>query len=246
MYEHTYKIILVLLAIFSTGTCLAQNHSSNFELDFFANYSTSIYKGVDSGVEILPFLSYDSDSFFLQGTSIGYHASKEIDFSLNYNESFFDPINSDDNNIKKLDERKGGLTAKSSIELGVLKIELEQDLSGESDGFSANSLISIPLYYSSYTLIGSIGYTYNSEKLSQHLYSVSFAESTRTSGAIATHTSKSTHYITYGISMIKPLSKKITLTTDLTHIRFSDNVEASSIVTKNNKTAVKAILTYNF
>ncbi len=55
MYEHTYKIILVLLAIFSTGSCLAQNHSSNFELGFLTNYSTSIYKGVDSGVESLPF-----------------------------------------------------------------------------------------------------------------------------------------------------------------------------------------------
>ncbi|AWY00547.1 hypothetical protein A8139_11520 [Marinomonas primoryensis] len=216
------------------------------ELGFFTNYSTSIYKGVDSGVESLPFLSYDSDNFFLQGTSIGYHASKEIDFSLNYNESFFDPSNSDNNNMKKLDERHGGLTAKSAIELGILKVELEQDLSGKSDGFSANSLISVPLYHGSYTLIGSIGYTYNSEKLSQHLYSVSMVESARTSGAIATHTSKSTSYMSYGVSIIKPLSKNFTVTTDLTHIRFSDSVEASPIVTKNNKTAVEVILIYSF
>ena len=237
---------IALFTFLFANIALAQE-SSTYSVGALVNYSTSIYKKVDSDTIVFPLVSYDSDTIFIKERGIGYHTSKNVDISIAYKDAYFDPDDSDDSDIRQLDKRQDAIVAKAEFKFSVLQAEIEQDISGRHDGFSASAGIGFPLLFtSSFFVKGSVGYTYTSKEMSQHLYSVSASESARTAGRITEHSSDSTTAVDYNLQLIMPLNKRATFVTVLSHTKHDDEVISSPLIAKGHNNSVTILASYKF
>lgn len=240
-----FFLINAVLLIFATNIHAAEKEPS-LSLGALYTYSSSIYNDTDNKDKWLPFLSYDSPTFFIRGPGFGYHLNNYFSVELNYMEELVDPSDSNNEDMKLLDKRRAGMAVKGQFKLGMLNTEILQDISGKYDGYSAKVSLGFPIYFGRSIFLGAVGYNYQSEKLSQHLYSVSYDESNRTAGAIAEYTSPSTSFVNYTLRVITPITDRFSFMTIINHLRYSDEVLDSPMVEKDNKTNLTLIASYKY
>ena len=241
-----WNTCLFVVFCFVSTISIAQD-TPQYSIGVLSSHSSSIYKQTSKNEFFTPFGSYESDTFFIKQTSIGYHISKIIDFSITYKNDFFDPDDSSNVDMQQLDKRKEGAYAKLSANLGIFNATVEQDMLGRHDGFTVNGGVNLPLFYEPIIpliLKGSLNYIYTDKSMSNYLYSVSEAESDLTGNRIAAHTSESTNAIRYGLQAILPLTKRFTFITVLGYTTYSDDVTASPIVSKSHNYSAAMIATY--
>ncbi|TBR43196.1 MipA/OmpV family protein [Marinomonas agarivorans] len=244
LFQNSKFTVICITFLLTSVTAQAD---SSYSMGILGIHSSSIYKGVDSDSNVFPSISYDSDTFFFKELSFGYHVTEHFDVAIGHIDSHFDPDDSDNSDIKMLDEREGGFVAKAAVKFGIFSAEIKQDISGEHTGFSANAKIGVPLLFTdTFFLAGSIGYTYLSKKMSEHLYDVSAAESARVSGNISTHDSTSTSTRDFGLRLIMPLSKQATIITILSHKEYDDEAISSPLVEDDSSNSIIFIASYKF
>ncbi len=133
------------------------------------------------------------------------------------------------------------------MNLNLVKVEIGQDISGNYNGHYASAAIGIPLYIGSFIAVGSIQYIYNSQKRSEHLYSVSEKEAALTSGALTAYDVDSgTTAVKYRLRFITPLTERFEVITSLSHTRYNNDITSSPIVDKNHQSAITLIASYTF
>lgn len=236
-------LVLLLLAPFS-----AQADSS---LGIVGALSESPYKETDSESGALPNLSYTGERFYIRLPEIGYHLlpknpAQSLAVGLSYERSGFDPDDSDDANIRLLDDRDDSIMAFASYRIGPITTKLAQDVSGKHDGFYAQISAGYPIPVAAWKIIPSITYRYMDSKMSNHLFGVSQSESAKTGGAIATYDSPSVSRITYGVRGIYPFTQSVNLMLGINQTQYHDAILKSPIIEDNTVTSVLAGIVLSF
>jgi outer membrane protein len=236
-------LVLLLLAPFS-----AQADSS---LGIVGALSESPYKDTDSESGALPNLSYTGERFYIRLPEIGYHLlpknpAQSLAVGLSYERSGFDPDDSNDANIRLLDDRDDSIMAFASYRIGPITTKLAQDISGKHDGFYAQISAGYPIPVAAWKIIPSITYRYMDSKMSNHLFGVSQSESAKTGGAIATYDSPSVSRITYGVRGIYPFTQSVNLMLGISQTQYHDAILKSPIIEDNTVTSVLAGIVLSF
>ncbi|BFM49340.1 MipA/OmpV family protein [Marinomonas sp. THO17] len=237
------------------ATCLlltfsASNHAAG-SIGIMGALSESIYTDTDSDAQALPNISYEGERFYFKLPEIGYHVIPEskmqaLSVGLSYQSAGFDPDDSDNSDIRLLDERDDSVMAFAEYRFGLLNTQIAQDISGEHDGYSVQLSIGLPLPSGNWVFIPSISHQYTSSQMSQHLYGVSQAESNRTSGRLSAYQTGSTSQNSIGLRSIYKASQQTNLMLAINHTVYSDSVFNSPIVDKRRKTSFLAGIIYNF
>ena len=237
------SLALLLLAPFS-----AQADSS---LGIIGAQSESLYKDTGSESRALPNLSYTGERFYIRLPEIGYHLlpknpAQSLAVGLSYERSGFDPDDSNDANIRLLDDRDDSIMAFASYRIGPITTKLAQDVSGKHDGFYAQISAGYPITVAAWKIIPSITYRYIDSKMSNHLFGVSQSESAKTGGAIATYDSPSVSRITYGVRGIYPFTQSVNLMLGINQTQYHDAILKSPIIEDNTVTSVLAGIVLSF
>lgn len=173
-----------MIALASTTTM-----AGGFSAGVMTSYSPAVYLGADRNVVLFPMIGYEGEHLFLRGTSAGVGllplgSPLNVIFRAEYDPRALDPEDSDDSDIKKLDERKsgvlGGVTLQAVNSAGTFEATVGSDIASNHNGIYAEAVWKKPFHYGFYGFTPEIGYAFNSDKLNNHLYGVSQAEAERT------------------------------------------------------------------
>lgn len=173
---------LVLLAIALTPTTATANEIS---LGFVTSYSPAVYKGLDSNVVPFPMIGYEGEHLFLRGTGIGYSIFPQgtplnIILRAQYDSRVLKPEDSDNADIRKLDERKagalGGVTFQVITTTGKIEASVGSDIALNHNGLYAELVFKETFNMGAWGVTPEIGYAFNDDKLNNHLYGVSANE----------------------------------------------------------------------
>ncbi|MGR5149449.1 MipA/OmpV family protein [Photobacterium alginatilyticum] len=176
--------LLAMLALASTTTIAGE-----FSAGAITSYSPAVYLGADRNTVMFPMIGYEGEHVFLRGTTAGVGllplgTPLNVLFRVAYDPRALDPEDSDDIDIKKLDERKsgvlGGVTLQAINDLGTFEATVGSDIASNHNGIYAEALWKKPLNFGLYGFAPEFGYAFNSDKLNNHLYGVSQAEAERT------------------------------------------------------------------
>lgn len=182
-----FKAVLVT-AIISTPT-ITQAKISQWSLGIAASYSPAVYKDTDSNKTVIPLVGYEGEHLFLRGFTSGYRlapvgSTQNVIFRLVYDPRTLKPEDSNNKLINKyVDEREasvlGGISYQVITLAGIFEAGGGTDVGDTHNGLYAEVSWSLPIRQKGWGFTPSIGYSYNSEKLNNHLYGVSQSESNR-------------------------------------------------------------------
>ncbi|GAB3480841.1 MipA/OmpV family protein [Marinomonas epiphytica] len=241
------KTRMSLLLILSLPT-LAQAQGS---FGLAGAYSQSIYRGIDTANKLLPNIAYSSDRFFFKFPEVGYqllpnNGLQSLSAGVRYDMSGFEADDSDNVDMKMLDDRDPSVMAFLAYRLGPISTKLAQDVSGEHEGYFAQISLGYPIPIGNWQLIPSVSYRYNSEKLSNHLFGVSAAESARVGGRIAAYNPPSTSVTSFGLRAIYPINDQLSVFSSVRQNQYDKDVLNSPIVSDNKATTFMAGFNYRF
>ena len=151
--------------------------------------STSEYKGINNIGSAMPLLGYEGKWLYLRGLNGGMHIIKnenhEINAQLSYLAQQFYASWSDDNQIKKLDDRyssiMAGLNYRFSSSLGVAQLSISTDILGVNNGIVADASYAFPIKLGLFTFTPSAGVQWTDQNYNQYYYRIGKSES-RASG----------------------------------------------------------------
>lgn len=158
-------------------------------LGLTATYSPNVYKGGDTQVTPFPMFSYDNGHFFIEGVEAGYRlmpkgSMSNIVLFAAYDPRTLDASESDDADIKKLDDRDasfvGGVAYVLTSGNAKFRVGAGTDIGAVHNGMYAEARASYHIPMGPIGVIPAIGYSFNSDKLNEHLYGVSASEAART------------------------------------------------------------------
>ncbi|PWI34940.1 hypothetical protein DI392_01285 [Vibrio albus] len=246
---------LVLFSCIPAYAEQASEQTSEWSLGIGGAYIPSIFKDTSSTTMMFPIGGYEGEHFYWQGLEVGYalnskQASHNLIFHLGYDTKSFDPDDSDNLDVKKLDEREGtvlgGMSYQYQSVLGTLKLTGAADIAGEHNGWLGGLTWSYPFNVDRWGITPSIGYTYYSEDYNQHMYGVSAAESTKTAGAISQFTPDGEGEYFASLSAFYGLTEDLVVNVTMTYINLQGSVEESPILEKTAFTTGVISLIYMF
>lgn len=177
---------LVALAFVLLGSVHALR-AAEFSLGAGVAASTSPYKSQDASLSAAPLVTYDSDRLYLRGTEAGVYIWKNeqhaIGAGVEYSWMNYDPDDSDDAGMKKLDKRRSTLMAGLSYSYtgawGMIRAGLARDILGKSDGYVAEASYRLPIVREKLTVLPGAGVSWKSGKEADYYFGVSRGESAR-------------------------------------------------------------------
>lgn len=187
MRLHFTSLTVVASTLLMTAAAHAEN--SQWSLGVAAAYSPAVYKETDSDRTVIPVIGYEGEHLFLRGFNAGYRllprgSQQNIIFRLAYDPRTLQPDDSDNEQIRQLNKRKstvlGGVSYQLRTLAGVWEASFGGDVAGRHNGLYGELAWRMPFQFENWGLTPSIGYSYNSSQLNNHLYGVSRAESQRT------------------------------------------------------------------
>ncbi|WP_165312708.1 MipA/OmpV family protein [Vibrio ziniensis] len=161
---------------------------SQWSLGIAAAYSPAVYKDTPSNRTVIPLIGYEGDHLFLRGFSAGYRlfpmrSQQNVIFRLMYDPRTLKPEDSDNAQIRLLDKRSSTVLGGASYQLltpvGMFETSVGTDVADTHNGLYAELAWRFPMRFGSWGVTPSIGYSYNSDKLNNHLYGVSKEEADR-------------------------------------------------------------------
>lgn len=145
--------------------------------------SSSVYKGADSEVDLMPMISFRSGRFFIDGVSAGFSLLEsetfELDIFAEYGGGGYKA--SDSNYLVGMKRRKSsidaGVSASYMSDFGMFNLILKSDVSSIHDGQEVSFSYGVPLYESDgLAVMSSVGVSWQSGRLVDYYYGVSTAE----------------------------------------------------------------------
>ncbi|WP_430518967.1 MipA/OmpV family protein [Aliivibrio sp.] len=225
-----------MLSLFSQPLFAAY---SQWSLGAAVSYSPVIYQDTPSNVVGIPMVGYEGEHVFFRGFSAGYRmlpagSPQNIVFRLMYDPRTFKPDDSTNANMQLLDERKstvlGGVSYQLITMVGMFEATAGSDIGSTHNGLYAEAAWRLPIRMRGWGLTPSIGYSYNSEKINNHLYGVSQAESTATGGAIKAFDADWDGQFFVGLSAYMFVTKNIRLTGSIRYLNLEGDIENSPII----------------
>lgn len=170
------------------ASSFAHAEMNQWSVGVAAAYSPAVYKDTSSNRTVIPVIGYEGEHLFLRGFTAGYRlmpmgSEQNIVFRLAYDPRTLKPEDSDDPQIQLLDKRKstvlGGVSYQLRTLVGMWEASVGADVAGRHNGMYGEIAWRLPLRFSNWGITPAIGYSYNSDKLNNHLYGVSASESAR-------------------------------------------------------------------
>ncbi len=195
--------IMLLLA---SGACMPTVYADDFEneaenpeqqmnnedrnrwgLGIGVGAQSRIYKEYDSRVSAMPFVSYEGDLFFIRGLSAGVNLYNEgghnIFADISYEYLNFNPKDTDDVQLKKLDRRRStamaGFGYRYRDTWGVVHLRASADILGKSNGILLDAGYMYPIMVGNMRVVPGIGVEWASKNHNDYYYGVSKEESLR-------------------------------------------------------------------
>lgn len=252
MKKNVLSIAMGVGLLFSTSAIASQ---SPWSLGVGAAYSPNVYIGTPSDKTVIPILGYEGEHFFFRGFSTGYRfnprgSAHNIVIRAIYDPRSFKPSDSDNAQMKLLDERDaaviGGMSYQYLSLIGMLEASVGGDISGVHNGVYGEIAWRLPLRFSLGMITPSIGYSYNDNKLNQHLYGVSQQESDRTGGAISSFNINGSGQYFVGVSANFALTNNIRVNGGIRYTNLEDDIEKSPILDSQVSTTANIGVAYTF
>lgn len=212
---------------------------SQWSLGAAVSYSPVIYQDTPSNVVAIPMVGYEGEHIFFRGFSAGYRmlpagSPQNIVFRLMYDPRTFKPADSTNANMQLLDERKstvlGGVSYQLITMVGMFEATAGSDIGRTHNGLYSEAAWRLPIRMRGWGVTPSIGYSYNSEKINNHLYGVSQAESNATGGAIKAFDADWDGQFFVGLSAYMFVTKNIRLTGSIRYLNLEGDIENSPII----------------
>ena len=174
--------------IISTALLSSSAIAGQWSLGAITSYSPAVYKDTDSNQVVIPLIGYEGEHVFLRGFSAGARlfpagTPQNIIFRVRYDPRTLKPSDSDNLQIQQLDERESSVLAGVSYQqitpVGVFEIGAGTDIGDQHNGLYAEAAWRLPIRANRWGVTPEIGLAYNSDKINNHLYGVSEAESVR-------------------------------------------------------------------
>ena len=152
------------------------------------SYVESGYLDADNKVWPYPALNIESDHFYLHGFEAGAYLLKtdrqRVTLGISYMPLQFDPDDSDNANVKKLDKRDGSAFANLGYSIrgdwGMVMASVSADISGESDGFMSDVSYLKRFSFGEWGVTPQVGLNWTSDKFNEYYFGVSKSEAART------------------------------------------------------------------
>ena len=165
-----------------------QSSANSLSLGLGAAMISSEYRGVDEKYRVSPLIRYESERFFVRDLSAGVRVFSNNAHQLNvvvaYQYRGFDPGDSDDNAMRRLDKRRStamaGVSYRYSLPYGSLRVSAMADILDNSQGL----ILDAGYQYAwratpQVTIMPQIGVSWFNEKHNDYYYGISAAESAR-------------------------------------------------------------------
>ena len=190
---------LALLAVLMAGSA----HSLDLSLGAAMTVSTSPYKGHDATYLPAPLVRYEGEHAYIRNTSLGVYVFKrekhKIGVGVSYFGMHFDPDDTDDIQMKQLNDRRSTMMADVSYEaitkFGIAKLKVSGDVLGKSNGFIVDAGFQVPFIRERYIIMPGVGVRWNSRKQADYYFGVSPEEALRSGLDAFTGKSNFTPYV---------------------------------------------------
>lgn len=210
------------------------------------------YRGYDTKIYPVPIISYEGDDFYFHTLTAGYYLWKDeknkFSFTATYLPFGFDPKDSDDSQMKRLDKRRGtlmgGLAFSHNEEWGTLRATFNGDMLDNSDGLVADVAYLYAFHEDKWVLVPGIGMAWNSSNQNQYYYGINNNESRRSGLSSYSPDDSFSPYV--------ELTAKYSFTKDWQgfftgrYLRLASEVTDSPMVEKNYIGALWTGVTYSF
>ena len=222
-------------------------------LGLTATYSPNVYKGGDTEVTPFPLFSYDNGHLFVEGVEAGYRlmpkgSMSNIVLFVAYDPRTLDASESDDADVKKLDDRDssfmGGVAYVLTSGNAQFRIGAGTDIGSVHNGMYAETRASYHIPMGPIGLIPAIGYSFNSDKLNEHLYGVSAAEATKTRFDEFNPNWSGRYFV--GLSGYMYLSKNLRVTGGVRYENLDSEIEESPILASTTSVMGNVGVSYTF
>ncbi|WP_271271009.1 MipA/OmpV family protein [Aliamphritea hakodatensis] len=242
-------LLLPLLGVAAAGVQAEENESS-FALGIGVASEDSIYKGVGTETEALPFFSYENGSFYIQGPEAGYYIIDNDDFKIGalarYRTDGYKA--SDSSDLKGMDERKGafelGITASYDTDYGEWSATFAADASSEHEGneIELGWEKSFPVS-AKWSVTPEASVSYRSDDLNNYYYGVKASEATVNRAA---YTADADTVYEIGISAMYQIDQQQMIRVGASYTSYGDEIADSSIVEDDKSTSVSLLYMYRF
>ncbi|MGF1755791.1 MipA/OmpV family protein [Vibrio makurazakiensis] len=240
-------------------TTSANAKISQWSVGVAASYSPAVYLDTPSNKAVIPVVGYEGEHFFMRGFSAGYRllpvgSPQNIVFRAVYDPRTLKPADSGNADIQLLDEREasilGGVSYQAITLVGMLEATVGSDLGFKHNGIYAEAAWRLPIRRKGWAITPSIGYSYNSEKLNNHLYGVSSEEAQRIAaqgnGTISEFDADWDGQFFIGMSAYMHLTPNIRLTGGVRYTNLEGDIEGSPIIESGVNTTANIGAAYVF
>lgn len=232
---------------------IAHAKVSQWSLGVAASYSPAVYKDTDSNRTVIPLVGYEGAHIFFRGFSAGYRLNpigspQNIIFRLGYDPRTLKPEDSNNANIQLMDEREatvlGGVTYQMVTMAGIFEVGAGSDIGGTHNGLYAEAAWRLPIRMKGWGITPAIGYSYNGEKLNNHLYGVSASEAAR-SGFDEFDADWDGQYF-IGLSTYFNLAKNVRVNGGIRYTNLEGDIEKSPLIESGINTVATVGIAYVF
>lgn len=165
---------------------LPRDTNARLKAGLNASFENSEYNTQET-MSVMPQFFYDNNRIYAEGSEAGVYGFKDdknqLRFGLTYDGQSFSPDDSEDEKVKKLDERKWSALAGASYmritAIGGIKLKVATDVLGRSKGTVATLAHLSKFDYNKWTIYPEIGLKWNDESYNNYYYGVSDKESAK-------------------------------------------------------------------
>lgn len=145
------------------------------------------YRKASAKILPVPLVNYEYGDFYLHTLNTGYYLLRDdvndVALTAGLGALSFNPSDSDDVRMKKLDKRKNavmaGILINNRFHWGAFRTSVGQDVSGNSRGIVADTAYLYPVRTGKLTVTPGVGVSWSNGKFNQYYYGVSSDEARR-------------------------------------------------------------------
>ncbi len=242
-----------LVALFCSSAVYAK--PSPWSLGVGAVYSPKVYRGTPTNRTVIPIIGYEGKHFFSRGFSNGYRINpprSKHNFVIRavYDPRGYKPKDSSITEMRQLSKRDttvlAGVSYQYMAPFGMLEASFGGDILGVHNGVYGEVAWRLPLRFGPGGIIPSVGYSYNDDKLNQHLYGVSQQESDRTGGSIKAFDINGSGRYFVGLFGYYSVTENIRVNGGVRYTNLEGDIEKSPILDSTVSTIANVGISYSF
>ncbi|MGR5149452.1 MipA/OmpV family protein [Photobacterium alginatilyticum] len=225
--------------------------AGEFSLVAVTSYSPAVYKGQGTNVEQFALLGYEGRHLYVRGTSAGYSLNPlgsplNLILGVGYDPRTLHPEKSSNVDVQQLDQRKAGVFGRVSLQAisqaGELEVSIGTDLANNHNGLYVEAVLRLPVSKELHTFVPEIGYSYNSKKLNNHLYGVSYNESRKTDFDSFDAGSNGAFFI--GLNTQFRLYRQVTIFSSVRYSNLDSGISQSPVIESSR--AISAVVGFSY